>query len=125
MADSKWSIWKERKHFNNKTFANQEERRQKWKEHFEILFGNPPEGIYKTTKKFINTPLNINIGQFTEEELDTVLKRIKIRNAAGLNEILSKLWKTKKFDDILRLCNAVNKENTIQKWKKDCVFFFP
>ena len=51
-----------------------------------------------------------------EEELDAVLKKIKIRKATGLDKILLEVWKTRKFDDILlRICNAVYKQNTIEK----------
>ena len=45
---------------------------------------------------------------FTLEELDSVLRKIKNRKAAGLDEIPPELWKTRQFDDILlRHCNAV------------------
>ena len=59
-----------------------------------------------------------------EEELDAVMK--KLRKAAGLDKIPTEIWKTKKFDNILlRSCNAVYKENTIEKWMKDCILPFP
>ena len=46
------------------------------------------------------------------EELDIVLTKIKSRKAAGLNEIPSEIWKTRKFNHILlQFCNAVNKQN--------------
>ena len=52
-----------------------------------------------------------------EKELDAVLKRIKKpRKAAGVNEIPTEVWKTKKFDDIiLRLFKGVYKQNTVEK----------
>ena len=50
-----------------------------------------------------------------EEELDVVLKKIKSRKAAGFEEIPSKVWKTRKFDDILfQSCNTVYKQNNGQ-----------
>ena len=65
----------------------------------------------KSTKKIINDQLDIKLEQFTEEELDTVLKKIKSRKAAGLNEIHPEVWKTRIFDDILlQLCNTVYKK---------------
>ena len=45
-----------------------------------------------------------------EEELDSVLKKIKGRKAADLNEIPAEVIKARKFDDILlRLCNVIYK----------------
>ena len=47
-----------------------------------------------------------------EDEFDAVLKTIKTRKVAGLDEIPPEIWKTKKFDDILLwLCNTVYKQN--------------
>ena len=50
--------------------------------------------------KIISNPLDINLGQFTQEEFDSVLRKIKNSKAAGLEEILTEVWKTI-FDDIL------------------------
>ena len=58
--------------------------------------------------------LDIKLGPFTQEELDTVLKKIKDRKAAGLDEIPPEVWKIRQFDDILlRHCNAVYDQNPI------------
>ena len=90
--------------------ASQQESIQKWKEHFKNLLGNPTEITEKSTKKIIKSPLDIKLRQFTVEELEAVLKKIKSRKAAGLNEIV---WKMRKFDNILlQLCSAVHKQNT-------------
>ena len=35
----------------------------------------------------ITNQLDIELGQFTQEELDSVLRKIKNRKAAGLNEV--------------------------------------
>ena len=53
-----------------------------------------------------------------EEEFNTDVKTIKSRKAASLDEILPEVWKTKKFDDILQLCNAVYKQNIIREMNK-------
>ena len=51
--------------------------------------------------------VNIKLGQFTQD-LDTVLRKIKNKKAAGLDEIPSEVWKTWEFNDILlRHCNTV------------------
>ena len=63
---------------------------------------------------------------FTHEELDSVLRKIKNRKAAGLDEIPPEVWKTRKFDDILlRHCNAVYNQNPIDRWMKGCILPFP
>ena len=36
-----------------------------------------------------------------QEELDSVLRKIKNRKAAGLDEIPPVIWKTREFDNIL------------------------
>ena len=58
--------------------------------------------------RIISKQLDVKLGPFTKEELDSVLRRIKNRKAAGLDEIPPEVWKTRQFDDILlRQCNAV------------------
>ena len=88
--------------------ANQQERRKLWKQHFENLLGNPPKITHEPITRIISKQLDIKLGQFTREELDSVLRKIKNRKAAGLDEIPPEVWKTKQFDDILlRHWNAV------------------
>ena len=61
-----------------------------------------------------------------KEEFDAVLKKknLKNRKAANLDEIPTKVGKTRKFDDkLLVLCNAIYKQNT--KWIKYCILLFP
>ena len=63
---------------------------------------------------------------FTQEELDLVLRKMKNRKATGLDEIPQEVWKTRQFDDILlRHCNAVYNQNTIDRWMKGCIHRFP
>ena len=70
--------------------------------------------------------LYIKLGPFTQEELDSVLRKIKNRKAAGLDEIPPEVWKTTQFDDILlRRCNAVYNQNPIDRWMKGCILPFP
>ena len=66
--------------------------------------------------KIINNQLDVKLGRYTQEELDLVARKIKNRKAAGLDEIPPEVWKTRKFDDILlRFCNAVYNQNTMDK----------
>ena len=70
--------------------------------------------------------MDINLGPFTQEELDSVLRKIKNRKAAGLDEIPPEVWKTRQFDDILlRCCNAVYNQNPTDRWMKGCILLFP
>ena len=62
----------------------------------------------------------------TQEELDSLLRKINNRKAAGLDKIPPEVWKTRKFDDILlRHCNAVYNQNPIDRWMKGCILPFP
>ena len=62
-------------------------------------------------QKPINSKLDVQIEHFAEQELDTLLKRIKSKKPAGLDEIPPEVWKTKRFYYILlRLCHAVYKQ---------------
>ena len=70
--------------------------------------------------------MDIKIGPFTQEELDSVLRKIKNRKAAGLDEIPPEVWKTRQFDDILlRHCNAVYNQNPRDRCMKGCILSFP
>ena len=100
MADSKWSERKKTSRANLKA-ANLEEKLHKWKEHFKNLHEKHPEIADKLMQQIVNGQLDIKLGQFTEEEFDTVLKKeIKNRKAVGLDKILPEVWKTRKFDNI-------------------------
>ena len=82
--------------------------------------------MHEPITKIISNQLDIKLGQFTKEELDSVFRKIKNRKAAGLDEIPPEVWKTKEFDNILlRHCNAVYNQNTIDRWTKGCIFPFP
>ena len=106
--------------------ANQQERIKLWKQHFENLLGNPPKITHEPITRIISKQLDIKLGPFTQEELDSVLRKIKNRKAAGLDEIAPEVWKTRQFDDILlRHCNSVYNQNLIDRWMKGCILPFP
>ena len=81
--------------------TNQQERIKLWKQHFENLLGNPPKVTHEPITRIISKQLDIKLGPFTLEELDTVLRKIKNRKATERDEIAPKVWKTRQFDDIL------------------------
>ena len=81
--------------------ANQQKRIKLWKQHFENLLGNPPKVTHEPITRIISKQLDIKLGPFTQEELDSVLRKIKNRKAAGLDEIPPEVWKTRQFDNIL------------------------
>ena len=86
----------------------QQERIQLWKQHFENLLRNPPKVTHELISKIISKQLNIKIGQFMQEELNSTLRKIKNRKAAGHDEIPPEVWKPREFDNILpRHCNAI------------------
>ena len=93
---------------------------------FENLLGNPPKVTNKPITRNISKQLDIKLGPFTKEELDSVLRKIKNRKAAGLDEIPPEVWKTRQFDYILlQQCNAVYNQNRIERWMKGCILPFP
>ena len=103
--------------------ASQQERVKLWEQHFKNLLGNPPEITDEPITRIISKQLDVKLGPFTKEELDSVLRRIKNRKAAGLDEIPPEVWKTRQFDDILlRQCNAVYSQNRIERWTRDASF---
>ena len=105
---------------------NQHERIKLWKQHFENLLGNSPKVTHEPITRIISKQLDIKLGLFTQEELDSVLRKIKNRKAAGLDEIPPEVWKTRQFDDILlRHCNAVYNQNPIDRWMKGCILPLP
>ena len=79
--------------------ANQQERIKLWKQQFENLLGNPPKITHEPITRIISKQLDIKLGPFTQEELDSVIRKIKNRKAAGLDEIPPEVWKTRQFDD--------------------------
>ena len=96
--------------------TSQQDRIHLWKQHFENLLGNPPEVTHKPITKIISKQLVIKLGPFIQVEFDSILRKIKNRKAAGLDEIPPEVKKTRKFDDILLLhCKAVYNQNPINK----------
>ena len=76
--------------------------------------------------KIASKQLDIKLGPFTQEELNSVMRKIKNRKAAGLDEIPPEIWKTKQFDNILlQHCNAIYNQNPIDRWMKGCILPFP
>ena len=53
--------------------ANQQERIKLWKQHFENLLGNPSKVTHEPITRIISKQLDIKLGPFTQEELDSVL----------------------------------------------------
>ena len=53
------------------------------KKHLKNLLENSPKVTDKANTKIINNQLDIKLGQFTQEELDVVLTKIRSRKAAS------------------------------------------
>ena len=70
--------------------------------------------------------MDIKLGPLTQEEFDSVLRKIKNRKAAGIDEIPPEIWKARQFDDILlRHCHAVYNQNLIGRRIEGCILPFP
>ena len=92
---------------------------------FFFLLGNPQKVMHEQIMRIISKQLDNKLGQFTQEELDPVLKKIKNRKAAELDEIPPEVRKTRQFNNILLWhCNAVYNQNTIDRWTKGCIPLF-
>ena len=106
--------------------TSQQDRIQLWKQHFKNLLGNPPEVTHEPFTRIISKQLDIKLGLFTQQELNLILRKMKNRKAAGLDEIPPEVWKTRQFDDILLWhWNAVYNQNPIDRWMKGCILPFP
>ena len=106
--------------------ANQQERIKLWKQYFENLLGNPPKATHEPITRIISKQLDMKLEPFTLEELNSLLRKIENRKAAGLDDIPPEIWKTRQFDDILlRACNAVYNQNPIDRGMKGCIPTFP
>ena len=106
--------------------ASQEEQIHLWKQHLMNLLGKSPKVMNEPITKIISNQLDIKLGQFLQEELDEVLRKIKNRKTASLDEIPPAVWKTRKFSKILlRYCNAIYNQNIIDRWTKNCILPFP
>ena len=75
--------------------ANHQEKMKLWKQHFENLLSNPPKVTQEPITRIISKQLDIKLGPFTKEKLDSVLRKIKKGNAVGLDEIPPEVWKTR------------------------------
>ena len=96
--------------------TSQQDRIHLWKQHFENLLGNPLEVTQEPITRIISKELDIKLEPFTQEELDSVLRKIKNRKATELDEIPQEVWKARKFDDILLIhCNAIYNQNPIDR----------
>ena len=106
--------------------TSQQDRIHLWKQHFENLLGKPPEVTHEPITRIKSEQLDIKLGPFTQEELDLVLRKIKNRKGAELDEIPPVVWKARKFDDILlRHCNVVYNQNPLDRWMKGCTLPVP
>ena len=61
----------------------------------------PPKATHEPITKIKSNQLDIKLGQFTQKELDSVLRKIKTGKPTMVDEISTEVWKTKECDDIL------------------------
>ena len=53
-----------------------------------------------------------------EEEFNSVLKKLKAEKMQALTKYIQNYGRQEKFDNILRLCNTVYKQNTKEKERR-------
>ena len=94
-----------------------------WKLHFENLLRTPPEVTQEAITRIISKQLDIKLGPFTQE-LDSVLRKIKNRKAAGLDEIPPGSGRPENSTTYCSDSNAVNNQNIIDRWMKECILPF-
>ena len=96
--------------------ANQRERIEKWKDHFENLLGKAPSILQKEITKVKERDLDIRKGLFSLKELKTAKRQIKRGKACGLDNIPAEVWLTGSFDEeLLSFCNSVYQQNPIDR----------
>ena len=73
-----------------------------------FLLGKPLKVTHEPITKIISNQQVIKLGQFMQEEPNSVLRKIKIGKQQGLMKYPPEVWKNRVFVDILlRHCNAV------------------
>ena len=63
---------------------NQQDSVKLWKQHFENLQENQPNVTNEPITRIISKQLDIKLDLFTKEELDSVLRKLKIGKLQGL-----------------------------------------
>ena len=56
--------------------TSKQDRIHLWKQHLENLLGNPPEVTHEPITRILRKQLDIKLGPFTQEELESVLRKI-------------------------------------------------
>ena len=120
MEDSKRSEWRQKNQLRLNVKQGQNEGLDKWKTHFEELLRNKPQVSKEPVEKIVEHELDIKKVNFSKEELQKVLTKIRNGKARGLDNIPPppppppEVWRTGNFNDefLLAFYNAVyNQEN--------------
>ena len=109
--------------------ASAEERLNNWKEHFVGLLGQPPSvpDPEIQIEPIMDSPLAIEDGPFTKEELGVARKQLKSGKAAGEDGISPEIVKYVDTDDILLdMCNdALMNKNIPDQWRRQNIMPVP
>ena len=97
MANGKWTEQKE-EHCENYTKSTSP---QEWIQNYENLLWKLPIVTHEPITRIIIKQLVIKLGPLTQEELDSVLKKLNIEKQQGLKKNSKEVWKTRQCDDIL------------------------
>ena len=96
--------------------ANQQERIKLWKQHFENLLGNPPKITHEPITRIISKQLDIKLGPFTQEELDSTRfsEKFKIGKLQGWTKFPRKYERP---DNSMTYCSDTATQYTIKiRW---------
>ena len=96
--------------------ANQQERIKLWKQHFENLLGNPSKVTHEPITRIISKQLDIKLGPFTQEELDSVLKKLKTGKLQGWTRFPQKYGRP---DNSTTYCSDTRTQSIIKIRKTD------
>ena len=102
-----------------------EERIQLWQNHFQNLYGKPPNITKVLTRRIIDQELDIKIGPFTTDELVKTREKVKRGKACPDDGVPPELWATGYFDnELLQMRNMVYDQLRIQRWQKGQFYLF-
>ena len=88
--------------------GSSENRKSNWSQHFINLLGKEPDMPENNTlpNVTVSETLDISTSEFTQDELNTVIKQLKCNKAFGPDNIPPIIWKDKLFHSLLlKICN--------------------
>ena len=104
--------------------TGQQEGIHLWKQHFENLLGNHPKVTHEPITRIIWKKIVIRQGPFNQEELDSLLRKIKIDKEQGSINYPQKYGRP---DNSMTYCTDTVMPyivNPRDRWMKGCILLF-